>query len=72
MAALRHFLGLDLGRESVPDATTLLGFRHSLEAKGLQAQVFETISALLRERGLMMNQGTLVDASCANISANPA
>ena len=61
--AFRHFLGIDLGRESVPDATTLLGFRHLLEAKGLQKELFETINALLRERGLMMNQGTLVDAS---------
>ena len=34
--AFRHFLGIDLSRESVPDATTLLGFRHLLEAKGLQ------------------------------------
>jgi IS5 family transposase len=61
--AFRVFLGIDLGRESVPDATTLLGFRHLLEAKGLQPQIFETINTLLRERGLMMNQGTLVDAS---------
>jgi IS5 family transposase len=61
--AFRDFVGIDLGRESVPDATTLLGFRHLLEAKGLQAQLFETINTLLRKRGLMMNQGALVDAS---------
>jgi len=47
----------------VPDATTLLSFRHLLEGTGLQAQIFETINAVLREHGLMMNQGTLVDAS---------
>jgi len=61
--AFRHFLGIDLSRESVPDATTLLGFRHLLEAKGLQCEIFETINALLRSRGLMMSEGTLVDAS---------
>jgi len=61
--AFGSFLSLDLGRESVPDATTLLSFRHLLEGTGLQAQIFETINAVLREHGLMMNQGTLVDAS---------
>ena len=30
-AALRRFVGIDLGREPVPDATTMLKFRHLLE-----------------------------------------
>ena len=29
--ALRRFVGIDLGGERVPDATTLLRFRHRLE-----------------------------------------
>ena len=33
--ALRNFAGIDLSVESVPDATTLLGFRHLLEAHDL-------------------------------------
>jgi len=33
--ALRNFAGIDLGSEAVPDATTLLHFRHLLEAHGL-------------------------------------
>ena len=33
--ALRTFVGIDLGRESVPDATSLLNFRHLLEREGL-------------------------------------
>jgi IS5 family transposase len=61
--AFRGFLGLDLGREAVPDATTLLKFRHRLETAGLTQTIFDTINALLRERGLLMNQGTLVDAT---------
>jgi IS5 family transposase len=61
--AFRGFLGLDLGREAVPDATTLLKFRHRLEAQGLTQTIFDTINALLRERGLLMNQGTWVDAT---------
>jgi IS5 family transposase len=58
--AFRGFLGLDLGREAVPDATTLLKFRHRLETTGLTKTLFDTINALWRERGLLMNQGTLV------------
>jgi len=61
--AFRGFLGLDLGREAVPDATTLLKFRHLLETQGLTQTIFDTINALLRERGLLMNKGTLVDAT---------
>ena len=33
--ALRNFMGIDLSRTSVPDATTLMGFRHLLEAHHL-------------------------------------
>ena len=33
--AIRAFVGIDLNRESAPDAATLLKFRHLLEAKGL-------------------------------------
>ena len=67
--AFRGFLGIDLGREAVPDATTLLKFRHRLETAGLTQTIFDTINAMLRERGLLMNQGTLVDAT---IIAAPA
>jgi transposase, IS5 family len=60
--AFRGFLGHDLGREAVPAATTLLKFRHLLETNGLTKTLFDTINARLRARGLLMNQGTLVDA----------
>ena len=61
--ALCDFVGIDLGRESVPDATTLLKFRRRLEDKGLTETIFETVNAGLRERGLMLNKGTLADAT---------
>ncbi len=60
--ALRNFVGIDLSRESVPDATTLLGF-HLLEANGLTKMIFETVNRHLRERGLLLNKGTLTDAT---------
>ena len=61
--ALRNFVGIDLSRESVPDATTLLGFRHWLEAHGLTETIFESVNTHLRERGLLLNKGTLTDAT---------
>jgi len=68
--ALRGFPGLDLGRAAVPDATTLLKFRHLLETAGLTRTIFETINQMLRERGLLMTKGTVVDATL--IAAPPS
>jgi IS5 family transposase len=49
--------------EAVPDATTLLKFRHLLEAHDLTRQIFGEVSALLSERKLLMREGTIVDAT---------
>ena len=61
--ALRGFAGIDLAVESVPDATTLLKFRHWLEHHDLTRVLFEEVGAMLEERGLLMRQGTIVDAT---------
>jgi len=61
--AIRGFVGIDLNRESAPDATTLLKFRHLLEANGLTKKIFDTINGHLAEKGLMMREGTIVDAT---------
>jgi len=61
--AIRRFVGIDLGREAAPDATTLLKFRRLLEEKNLTAAIFEAINAHLAKRGLLMRQGTIVDAT---------
>ena len=61
--AIRQFVGLDLGRESAPDATTLLKFRHLLEAHQLTETIFVTIKAHLASQGLMLREGTIVDAT---------
>jgi transposase, IS5 family len=68
--AMREFVGIDLGRESVPDATTLLKFRRLLEEHALTAQLFEGINAHLAERGLLLREGTMVDATI--IAAPPS
>jgi IS5 family transposase len=68
--AIRRFVGIDLGRQSAPDATTLLKFRHLLEARQLTAAIFSAINAHLAERGLFMRAGTIVDATL--IAAPPS
>jgi IS5 family transposase len=61
--ALRRFVGIDLGRERVPDATTLLKFRRLLERHELGAALFAEVNAQLQARGLKVGTGTIVDAT---------
>jgi transposase, IS5 family len=61
--AMRDFVGIDLAIESVPDATTLLRFRHLLEKHALTQRIFEEINAHLAEKGLFMREGTIIDAT---------
>ena len=68
--AMRTFAGIDLSVEAVPDATTLLNFRHLLEAHHLTERLFEEVGALLEERKLLMREGTIVDATI--IAAPPS
>lgn len=64
--AMRLFLGIHLCSDPVPDATTLLKFRHLLEENDLCATIFETINAHLEEQGMLLREGTLVDATIIN------
>jgi IS5 family transposase len=61
--ALRGFAGIDLTVAAVPDATTIMNFRHWLESHELSQALFAEVSAMLEERGLLMRQGTIVDAT---------
>jgi IS5 family transposase len=61
--ALRDFVGIDLSRESVPDATTLLKFRRLLQDNDLTRALFDEINAHLTYQGLLMRDGTIVDAT---------
>jgi IS5 family transposase len=67
---MRGFTGIDLAVETVPDATTVLHFRHWLERHELTRVLFAEVAALLEERGLLMRQGTIVDATI--IAAPPS
>ncbi|MCP1489933.1 transposase [Pseudomonas fluorescens] len=68
--AIHGFMGIDLGRESAPDATTLLRFRRLLETHQLTRVLFETINLHLASRGLLLKEGTIVDATL--IAAPPS
>jgi IS5 family transposase len=60
---LRRFVGIDLGREPVPDATTLLRFRRLLESNKLGEALFVRVNEELKERGYKVQTGTIVDAT---------
>lgn len=62
-AALRRFVGIDLGRTGAPDETTILNFRHLLEQHDLCGQILETVNLYLAERGIRITTGTIVDAT---------
>ena len=66
----REFCRIDLGRERVPDATTLLNFRHLLEAHDLGAALFAKVGELLLANGMRLSGGTIVDATL--IAAPPS
>ena len=61
--ALRRFVGIDLGREPAPDETTVCKFRHLLEEQGLGKELFEQVNEYLKEQGMAVNRGTIVDAT---------
>jgi IS5 family transposase len=68
--SMSRFIGIDPAHEAVPDATTLLRFRRLLEQHQLTQRLFEGINAHLTERGLLLREGTLVDATL--IAAAPS
>ena len=68
--AIRRFVGIDLSHETAPDATTLLKFRRLLEKHELTRTIFDRINAHLAAKGLLMREGTIVDATI--IAAPPS
>lgn len=60
---MRRFARVGLGEDKIPDESTILRFRHLLEAHDLTKAIFEEIRELLEERGLLLKLGTIVDAT---------
>lgn len=61
--SMRAFVGIDLGREPVPDETTAMRFRHLLEKNDLGKRIFEGVGRILDKKGLSLSKGTIVDAT---------
>ncbi|MFZ1383998.1 MAG: IS5 family transposase [Propionicimonas sp.] len=61
--AMRKFMGLDFATEQVPDATTLLHFRHLIETRRLGEAMFAALNRLFEANGWMMRGGSIVDAT---------
>ena len=61
--AFRKFMGVDFVEEQVPDATTLLKFRHLLEENHLGEEFFKAINRVMDATGHIMHGGTIVDAT---------
>ena len=61
--SMRQFVGIDLGKEPVPDETTICKFRHLMERHNLGGELFQLVNVYLEENGLKLNRGTIVDAT---------
>ena len=68
--SMRGFCGLELGRNAIPDETTILNFRHLLERHDLTKAVFAAVAEHLEARGALLRGGTIVDATL--IAASPS
>ena len=56
IASLRAFADLSLG-EPIPDETTILNFRHLLEANDLAEDILATVNKHLERKGLLLKKG---------------
>jgi IS5 family transposase len=61
--SMRRFAGIDLEIDAVPDETTILHFRHLLEKHELTKKIFDETKHYLSEKGLLLREGTIVDAT---------
>jgi IS5 family transposase len=61
--AMRRFMGLDFGVQQVPDATTLLHFRHLLEEHRLGERLLAAQNEIFENEGWIMRGGSIIDAT---------
>ena len=62
IVSMRAFAGLDL--QTIQDETTMLKFRHMLEASDLAEDIFnKQVDAHLARKGLLLKKGSIVDAT---------
>ena len=68
--SMRAFASLELGRDAIPDETTILNFRHLLERHDLTKSMFDAVSSHLEDKGALLRGGTIMDATL--IAASPS
>lgn len=68
--SFRHFLGVALDQPT-PDHNTLWRFREELAKRGLAERLLAAVNAQLAVQGMILRQGTLIDATLvqANVAA---
>jgi transposase, IS5 family len=64
--SMRRFADIDIEADVIPDETTILHFRHLLERHDLTKQIFEKTRRYLSDKGLLLREGTIVDATIIN------
>ena len=60
---MRHFAGIDLISDRIPDETMIPTFCHLLEKHDLGQQIFTAVNTHLGALGMTMQQGTIVDST---------
>jgi transposase, IS5 family len=61
IASMRSFAGIDIAQ--IPDETTILNFRRRVEDNELTPVILDRVNAHLKRQGLLLQQGTMVDAT---------
>lgn len=67
--SMRKFVGLSI-TGSIPDETTILNFRHLLEKNKLGEKIFKVINKHLEKQGVILKEGTIVDATIIEAPAS--
>jgi IS5 family transposase len=68
--SMQRFAGLEVGRDAIPDETTILHFRHLLEKHNLTEEMFSVVRDDLQSKGILLHQGTITDATIIHASGS--
>lgn len=68
--SMQRFAGLELGRDAIPDESTILHFRHLLEKHHLTEKMFSSVRDDLQSKGILLHQGTITDATIIHASGS--
>ena len=61
--AIRGFAGIDLAKDTIPDATIILAFHDFMERHQWAEGIFKAVEQYWEEKGLLLREGTVVDAT---------